>query len=50
MYPDILVFRREAGKVKIDILDPHDESRKDAAEKAAGLARFAQKHHTAFGR
>ncbi len=38
MYPDILTFRREAGKIRIDILDPHDESRGDAPEKAAGLA------------
>jgi type III restriction enzyme len=50
MYPDVLVFRREGGKVKIDIFDPHDESRGDAAEKAAGLADFARKHGAAFGR
>jgi type III restriction enzyme len=50
MYPDMLVFRREGGKVKIDILDPHDDARADAAEKAAGLADFARKHGSAFGR
>lgn len=50
MYPDMLVFRREGSKIKVDILDPHDDSRMDAPEKAAGLARFAQKHHAAFGR
>ncbi|MCY2926596.1 MAG: hypothetical protein NT031_14385, partial [Planctomycetota bacterium] len=50
MFPDLLVFRREAGKIKIDILDPHDDSRGDAAEKAAGLATFARKHRSAFGR
>lgn len=50
MYPDLLVFRREGGKVKVDILDPHDESRGDAAEKAGGLADFARKHGAAFGR
>jgi type III restriction enzyme len=50
MYPDMLVFRREGNKLKIDILDPHDESRGDAAEKAAGLAEFARKHGAAFGR
>lgn len=50
LYPDLLVFRRDGGKTKIDILDPHDESRADAAEKAAGLAAFAQKHGGAFGR
>jgi hypothetical protein len=50
MYPDILAFRREGNKIKIDVLDPHDESRGDAAEKAAGLADFARKHGAAFGR
>jgi type III restriction enzyme len=50
LYPDMLVFRREGKKIKIDILDPHDDSRADAAEKAVGLADFARKHGTAFGR
>lgn len=50
MYPDMIVFRREANKLKVDILDPHDETRADAAEKAAGLAHFARKHGAAFGR
>lgn len=50
MYPDLLVFRRENGKVKIDIIDPHDDSRADAAEKAVGLADFARKHGASFGR
>jgi type III restriction enzyme len=50
MYPDLLVFRREGNKIKIDIFDPHDDSRADAAAKAAGLANFARKHGAAFGR
>lgn len=50
MYPDMLVFRQEGNKLKIDILDPHDDARADAAEKAAGLADFARKHGGAFGR
>ena len=50
MYPDILVFRKEGGRVKVDILDPHDDGRADAAEKAVGLANFARKHGTVFGR
>jgi type III restriction enzyme len=50
MYPDMLVFHREGNKVKIDILDPHDDSRADAAEKAAALANFARKHGASFGR
>ena len=40
----------KAKKIKIDILDPHDDSRGDAAEKATGLANFARKHGAAFGR
>jgi type III restriction enzyme len=50
MYPDILAFRREGNKIKVDVLDPHDESRGDAAAKAADLADFARKHGAAFGR
>jgi type III restriction enzyme len=50
MYPDMLCFRREGNKVKVDILDPHDDSRADAAAKAAGLADFARKHGASFGR
>jgi len=50
MYPDLLVFRREANKIRIDIFDPHDETRGDAAEKAVGMANFAHKHGAAFGR
>ena len=50
MFPDLLVFRREGGKIKVDIFDPHDDSRGDAAEKAVGLADFARKHTGVFGR
>jgi type III restriction enzyme len=50
MYPDLLVFRREGNKIKTDILEPHDDSRGDAAEKAAGLADFARRHGASFGR
>lgn len=50
LYPDMLMFRREANRIKIDILDPHDDTRADAAEKAVGLADFARKHGTAFSR
>jgi len=50
MFPDLVVFRREGNKIKIDILDPHDDTRADAAEKAVGLADFARKHGAAFGR
>jgi type III restriction enzyme len=50
LYPDMLVFRREGKRIKTDILDPHDDSRGDSAEKAVGLADFARKHGGAFGR
>jgi type III restriction enzyme len=50
LYPDMVAFRREGGKVEIDILDPHDDARADAAEKAVGLANFARRHGAAFGR
>ena len=50
VFPDLLVFRREGGKIKVGILDPHDESRGDAAEKAAGLVDFARKQGAMFGR
>jgi len=48
--PDLLLFRKEGNKLKIDILDPHDESSGDAAEKAADLAEFTRKHGAAFDR
>lgn len=50
-YPrDMLVFRHEGNKVRVDILGPHDDARADAAEKAVGLADFSRKHGAAFGR
>jgi type III restriction enzyme len=50
LYPDLLLFRREKGKLKVDILDPHGEQFTDGPEKAAGLAEFARKHGEMFGR
>jgi type III restriction enzyme len=50
LYPDLIVFRREKGKLKADILDPHGDQFTDGPEKAAGLAEFARKHGDAFGR
>jgi hypothetical protein len=44
------VFRGEGNKIEIDIFDPNDDARGDAAEKAAGLANIARKHGAAFGR
>lgn len=51
LYPDFLVVREEAaGDFVVDILDPHSLSLEDAPAKAAGLARYADKHAPDFGR
>lgn len=50
MYPDLVMFNRDGGRVIVDILDPHDPGRDDAAPKAAGLARYAADHGHLFGR
>ena len=50
LYPDMLVFRKERGKIRVDILDPHGSFLGDAPEKAVGLAAFARTHGEAFGR
>jgi type III restriction enzyme len=49
LYPDLLIFRRERGKLQVDILDPHGDQFSDNAEKAAGLATFARRHGDMFG-
>jgi type III restriction enzyme len=51
MFPDLLVFRaKEGGGLAVDILDPHTHSLSDAADKARGLAEYADKHFNLFGR
>ncbi len=51
MFPDLLVFRwKEDGGIVVDILDPHTHSLADAADKAKGLAEYADKHFNLFGR
>lgn len=50
LYPDLLIFRRVGNKLKLDLLDPHWPGLGDAAEKAAGLARYADKHGEHYGR
>jgi type III restriction enzyme len=49
-YPDFIIFREVDGHIVADVVDPHLISLEDAAYKAAGLARFAEKHQDAFGR
>jgi type III restriction enzyme len=50
LYPDFIVFRKEKKKIVADILDPHESGLPDAVEKAKGLAAFARKHGSLFGR
>ncbi len=50
MYPDLVVVRADAGGYVFDILEPHDPSRKDNCPKAAGLAKFADRHWDKYGR
>ncbi len=49
-YPDFLVFRKEKKKIVADVLDPHESGLSDAVEKAKGLAVYAGKHGSRFGR
>lgn len=50
LFPDLLIFRRVKGKIEVDLLDPHNPGLPDAAEKAVGLAQYADKHGDFFGR
>lgn len=50
MYPDIIAVRAVAHGYVFDILEPHDESRKDNYPKAVGLAEFADQHMDVFGK
>src|SRR5919112_3313686 len=50
LYPDFLVVRNTPGGLEVDLLDPHLLSLEDAPWKAAGLAEYADKHWTEFGR
>ncbi|MEX2139014.1 MAG: DEAD/DEAH box helicase family protein [Pirellulales bacterium] len=50
MYPDFLFLRQEKGRLVVDIIDPHSIHLADAPVKAAGLAKFAAKHASKFGR
>jgi type III restriction enzyme len=50
MFPDLLIIRTENGGYVFDILEPHNPSLDDNWKKAVGMAKFAEKHWTAFGR
>ncbi len=50
-YPDFLVLRRtRKGDVVVDLLEPHMTDLADAAAKAYGLAKYADRHADQFGR
>jgi type III restriction enzyme len=50
LYPDLLIFRSEKGKIRVDLLDPHSAALADAPDKAVGLAKYAAKHGQSYGR
>lgn len=50
LYPDFLFVRSDSGELTVDLLDPHRMDLEDAPAKAAGLARYADKHGHEFGR
>lgn len=50
MFPDLLVVRQDSKGFLFDILEPHDPNLRDNADKAVGLAKFAEKHWNLFDR
>jgi type III restriction enzyme len=50
VYPDLIIFRSDKGKLLMDLLDPHSIALLDAVPKAKGFAEYAQKHGEQFGR
>lgn len=50
MFPDLIIIRKINENFVFDILEPHDHNRADNCDKAKGLARFAEKHWSLFGR
>lgn len=48
-YPDFLIVRKKGKDLHLDILEPHDTSRKDTWAKVKGMAAFADKHGMHFG-
>ena len=50
VYIDFLIVRAVGDALIVDIIDPHSPNLGDAADKLAGLADYAEKHGTAYGR
>lgn len=49
-YPDFLIVRSDSGQITVDIIDPHLSTLEDAWYKARGMAKYAAKHGSKFGR
>jgi type III restriction enzyme len=49
-YPDFVVFSGLGEDIRVGIVDPHSLHLPDAAAKAAGLARYADRHALAYDR
>lgn len=50
MCPDFIFFTARESGVEVSIVDPHGAHLGDALAKLQGLARYAEKHGSAFGR
>lgn len=48
-FPDFLVVRRDGNSMRVDIIDPHDNTRPDAVSKAKGLSDYARRHTERVG-
>lgn len=49
-YPDFLIFRQTPGGLVAEIVDPHLLGEPYAAERAVGMARYAERHWEKFRR
>lgn len=49
-YPDLIFFRKAAGGIIADLIDPHLLAAEDMPARAVRLAQFAQTHSHQFGR
>jgi type III restriction enzyme len=50
MYPDFLFFHKVDGEIVVDLVDPHRPDSGDTGPKWTGLARYAEKHGSAYRR
>jgi type III restriction enzyme len=49
-FPDFVFVRREHGELVADLIDPHNSKMDDTWSKVKGLAIYADRHGTLFGR